>query len=525
MGADVALDGARARDHPRRRPRDPLAAAPARDRDRRSGSPSRPGIAVIAATGHEMTARWHLGPITGFEFWRVARPLARGPDLPLLHDHRPEDDAAEPDGAPRLRRRRRAAGGAPDRAAEDGVLDEGRAARRTRGRLRVRPLVELARSPTGSPARADAWAGRPLARRRSAAARCLRRRSLVLAGLPARPRAAVASAARVDAGALPRPHRPALEGRVHADRPRARRSGSPATSSPTSASRPTRSRTRDKQRATEAASGARLQRSGSSIGRGRHSRDRRARRHVERLQLELEPAVGQERRSSSRRPTARSARRRTRARRPPSRSEATIRRRSSRRSSSSSRAAATSSSARAAARPSPSRRSSAAAPSSAPASGGVRLVDVARARRDRLPATAPSASRTTPDVTAMMGGGVCWLDIDNDGWLDLFAVNSYAIAATSATGRSTAACPAARSSTTSRASSPTSAARRAPTSSCAATAASPATSTATAAPTSTSPPPATTRCSGTTATATSARAPALRGSPPGAGTRAPRSPT
>ena len=30
------------------------------------------------------------------------------------------------------------------------------------------------------------------------------------------------------------------------------------------------------------------------------------------------------------------------------------------------------------------------------------------------------------DVTAMMGGGVCWVDIDNDGWLDLFAVNSYA---------------------------------------------------------------------------------------------------
>ena len=30
------------------------------------------------------------------------------------------------------------------------------------------------------------------------------------------------------------------------------------------------------------------------------------------------------------------------------------------------------------------------------------------------------------DSTAMMGGGVCWLDYDDDGWLDLFAVNSYA---------------------------------------------------------------------------------------------------
>ena len=26
----------------------------------------------------------------------------------------------------------------------------------------------------------------------------------------------------------------------------------------------------------------------------------------------------------------------------------------------------------------------------------------------------------------MLGGGLCWLDYDGDGWLDLFAVNSYA---------------------------------------------------------------------------------------------------
>jgi hypothetical protein len=36
----------------------------------------------------------------------------------------------------------------------------------------------------------------------------------------------------------------------------------------------------------------------------------------------------------------------------------------------------------------------------------------------------------TPDPAAMMGAGVCWLDYDEDGWLDLFAVNSYALAET-----------------------------------------------------------------------------------------------
>ena len=62
-----------------------------------------------------------------------------------------------------------------------------------------------------------------------------------------------------------------------------------------------------------------------------------------------------------------------------------------------------------------------------------------------------------------MGGGLCWLDYDDDGWLDLYVVNSYSIErdfdAVEATRRH---CRGARSSTTSAAGSSTSAAARAP---------------------------------------------------------------
>ena len=29
------------------------------------------GLAVLAASGHAMTARWHLGPVEDWHFWRV----------------------------------------------------------------------------------------------------------------------------------------------------------------------------------------------------------------------------------------------------------------------------------------------------------------------------------------------------------------------------------------------------------------------------------------------------------------------
>src|SRR5262245_31219187 len=60
-----------------------------------------------------------------------------------------------------------------------------------------------------------------------------------------------------------------------------------------------------------------------------------------------------------------------------------------------------------------------------PGPGPVRFVDVAaQAGLDFR----QGAFRwgMTPDPVAMTGSGVCWLDYDGDGWLDLYAVNSYA---------------------------------------------------------------------------------------------------
>lgn len=61
----------------------------------------------------------------------------------------------------------------------------------------------------------------------------------------------------------------------------------------------------------------------------------------------------------------------------------------------------------------------------APPRAGIELTDVAR---DVGLDFRHGAFRwqVSPDPPAMMGGGVCWLDYDDDGWLDLFVVNSFA---------------------------------------------------------------------------------------------------
>ena len=75
-------------------------------------------------------------PGLGLVLLARSRLLARDPRLPLLHDHRPEDDPGRARRAPGLRGLDRAAGGAADRAADDGVRLQGGSARVAGDRLR-----------------------------------------------------------------------------------------------------------------------------------------------------------------------------------------------------------------------------------------------------------------------------------------------------------------------------------------------------------------------------------------------------
>ena len=49
------------------------------------------GLGVLAASGHCITAAWALRPGLRLDVLVGGGHLARGPHLPLLHDHRPED--------------------------------------------------------------------------------------------------------------------------------------------------------------------------------------------------------------------------------------------------------------------------------------------------------------------------------------------------------------------------------------------------------------------------------------------------
>jgi Na+-translocating ferredoxin:NAD+ oxidoreductase RnfD subunit len=65
------------------------------------------------------------------------------------------------------------------------------------------------------------------------------------------------------------------------------------------------------------------------------------------------------------------------------------------------------------------------APEAAPPLRGYKLTDVARQTGLDFRQGAFRFGIVSSDTPAMMGAGLCWLDYDTDGWIDLFVVNSY----------------------------------------------------------------------------------------------------
>ena len=151
-------------------------------------------IGVLALAGHTMTARWHLGPISGFHLWWV---LITSPEVLvflffMITD--PKTAPRSPTGATRLRGLARAARGGDDRADDYRVRGQGRAAGVARRRLpraavaaprpvadrpaaRRRPRDAGVRRVGGGDRRRERACGRDTPRARYRPVRCRRSRS------------------------------------------------------------------------------------------------------------------------------------------------------------------------------------------------------------------------------------------------------------------------------------------------------------------------------------------------------------
>jgi hypothetical protein len=320
------------------------------------------GIGLLAASGHAMTARWHLGPITGAYFWWV---LVTSPEILVFLFFMITDPKTIPSG-----RRPRIAYAvaigllaalliAPARTefwSKVAVLGALAIVCATQPLLWYLPAMRLGvrKLAVAGVAALAAYAG-----------------ALVAAGIPARPaaRAAPVAAARLPAITILPSH------------------GVQSTLDRRTARRIARDLVADL--------------------------SRRARYRVDRIGLWLEPGGGQG-------PAAPVARLHGVKLRPsPAPFAATVRLKldGGRYVVSSGLGATSSRSARPVESPAVKR-------AAARGFAGVRLTNVAQQvgldfRQGDF------RFGTWNDVHSMMGGGLCWLDYNNDGWLDLFVVNSY----------------------------------------------------------------------------------------------------
>lgn len=375
------------------------------------------GIAVLAASGHEMTASWHLGGITGFELWRV---LVLSPEVLIFLFFMITDPKTAPVG----RAARRVYAVAVALLAVLLIAPQSTEYWTKVALLGALTIVSASRPLIAILAPRVRLAGtrprRPVLGALALTGGAAFASIVVLAGLPARPDARVAGVATTNAGSLPQvavlPSRgvatridPGLARQIAGDLVTDLRLEADAL------------RHRDRSRAARAAAGARLQGLWQQIELADGRPIIVPVRRVDRLQVHLEAgdgqgpplviatAAGTERLVTAEGEPASVA---FRGSETPFSRTLELRLDRGRYLIVGSRGGTPDAGAPLAA--------------GAPAAGlsGIRLQDVAplvglgfRQQAFRSP--------LTTDAVAMMGGGVCWLDVENDGWLDLFAVNSY----------------------------------------------------------------------------------------------------
>jgi hypothetical protein len=377
------------------------------------------GLAVLAASGHGMTARWHLGPVEGWELWRI---LVFSPEILVFLFFMITDPKTIPSG----QRARRAY------AVGIGVLAV----------LLLAPqTTEFGAKVAVLAALALACAARPVAEvlaprvRGAAAPRWLPRGALpvaavaafaglvVLAGIPARTATEAAGAARLDAAELPDVTvRPSPGVATELDRETALAIAGDLVADLRAEAAALAAGDHDA--ATAGSAGARLaavwkriDAAGSEMVVPDYT--------VQRVALTLEPGDGQsaplvvaEAEGTLELVTHRASGPEERSDPAPFEQTLELELQGGRYVIVGSRGGAGDELALPVAAPAPVRGAGL---------GGVRLVDVARHvgldfRHGAF------RFETSADPVAMMGGGVCWLDYDGDGWLDLYAVNSYSVA-------------------------------------------------------------------------------------------------
>jgi Na+-translocating ferredoxin:NAD+ oxidoreductase RnfD subunit len=371
------------------------------------------GVAVLAASGHELTAPWHLGPIAGRDLWWL---LVTSPEILVFLFFMITDPRTIPE-TPRGRRIYSVSVGlvaclliAPwttEFAAKLAVL----------GALTI---VCAARPPLlllGAAPRLDALAVRLRSGSRAVAlgaallAAVIAAGALVAADLPAGPKQA--AAAPLAPGRVPQVTVERSDGLATIDAATARRVAASLVADLSGSGEALR--TRDKARAREAATGAWLVELWRQIDAARGGAIDVPSYEAAHVRLRLEPGTGQG----------------------PPVVVATL---TGTTQTATYGTGAASSVGRGQVEP-VSRTFELAS------TGGRYLVSAVRGASAAAPAVTAQASFRLEDVApsvgldfrhgafrfglsvdtgAMMGGGLCWLDYDGDGWIDLYVVNSYA---------------------------------------------------------------------------------------------------